>query len=492
LIFYLKDDYSSYFRIILYLNGQKIEYKGVRYNNYDTMEITREEFVFCILLLLGGIFSGCVTPTSSPPTCGNGIIDPGETCFNCPEDIGPCSGGRIMKMNKAYASSYPNELVNTLTMYDVIQMGADTSDSRALLVAVKQQKPDIVFYSYEFPWAYGPSADAKVPHPIEWEQINTHEDWFLHTDDTPGNPGSGTQRIPYKGGDYYLMNIAPGSGWIDAYKQILQWTTQPEQGAADGWHFDECKTKDQIKESAPTITKEIYQNWEYWVVNLMNEFRVAFPGKWVGPNCVPYAPFFDGINGVPGFNDVETEIFIHPTWKPFDENHPGYSEESCLEHMKFYQYYMDRGVRVRVTDGCYMTWYWKWVSDPVNNPSSPTTEDAIKIQNIFRLCLACFLLINSATYWNNSCFAFNKLREGSPDAPYYGYYGPEMDYDWGRPLTDFYAIRELFGPSGLYARDFTTGTVYANLSTEHSFTIEVDGENVVIPPRGAWFPSDVN
>jgi len=462
----------------------------VRYNILVAMKILQIGFIFSVLLLIGCVFSGCVTQQSQPPNCGNGVFDVGETCVNCPEDVGPCSGGRIMKMLKAYASSYPETLVNTLLTYDVIQMSADYYDSQALLVAVKQQKPEIIFYSYEFPWAYGPSADAPKSHPIEWAEIDTHEEWFLHTDDTLGNPGSGTQRIHFKAGDYYLMNIAPGSGWIDAYKQILQWTIEPEQGSADGWHFDVCMTKIQLKKDAPMITTEIYQNWEFWVVNLMNEFRIAFPNKRVGANCDPYAPYFDGINGIPGFNDVEAELFINPTWKPFDENHPGYSEEACLSHMNFYKYYMDRGVHVRVTDGCYMTWYWKWVTDPKNNPPYPTPEEATKIHNIFRLSLACFLLINSATYWNNSCFSFNKLREGTPETPYYGYYGTEMDYDWGTPLGDFYAIKGLFEPTGLYARDFTNGTVYANISTEHSFTIKVNGQEVVIPPRGAWFPGD--
>ena len=32
----------------------------------------------------------CKWVTNKPPLCGNGIIDLGETCENCPEDVRVC------------------------------------------------------------------------------------------------------------------------------------------------------------------------------------------------------------------------------------------------------------------------------------------------------------------------------------------------------------------------------------------------------------------
>lgn len=42
---------------------------------------------FFIATVITVSFSGCVTV---PATCGNGMIDPGETCVNCPYDVGMC------------------------------------------------------------------------------------------------------------------------------------------------------------------------------------------------------------------------------------------------------------------------------------------------------------------------------------------------------------------------------------------------------------------
>jgi hypothetical protein len=409
----------------------------------------------------------------------------GKTSSNYPDDVW-LSSGKIQKMNKAYIGNYHSieDIVANLTCYDVITMSDDTADAQSTMVKIRQTGWTGTYLSYEYPWGYGPSADAETPHPVEWAEINTYEQWFLHTDDG-AIPGSGTQRISLSGSDYFLMNIAPGSGWITAFKQILQWTTLPENGAADGWHFDCCMAKEELRNEAPSITNEIYNNWEYWVLNMLHDFQTTFPHKLVSPNISNYKPYVDGIRGQPGVTAIQTELFIHPTWQPYDYNNPGYSEETCLEHMNFVKKYSELGVRIRVTDGCYMTYFWQ-------DHTTPTKDEATKIHNIFRLSLACFLLVNSLTYWNRSCFAFNKLRE----TPYNGYYGPEMDYNWGTPRNDFYAVPGTNGEKGLYARDFANSpqfgnyTIYANIDTSHSFTVKINGQKVTIPPRGAWFPSD--
>ena len=106
-----------------------------------------------------------------------------------------------------------------------------------------------------------------------------------------------------------------------------------------------------------------------------------------------------------------------------------------------------------------------------NIPQNPSASDIEQTHKVMLYCLSGFLM----GYSGKANFGFQFLH-----SDYTGQrsYWEEMDAPIGTPVGAKYNIQ-----GSLWARDFTNGKAYINISDNTSYTVSVEGTNYTIPPR---------
>jgi hypothetical protein len=276
----------------------------------------------------------------------------------------------------------------------------------------------------------------------DYSYITQHEDWFFH--DING------KRIRYSlYGGPYLMN--PDSAWSNYYAQkilkYLQTYTIFDGIFSDDTTLDLQEIGIDFNVPLSQFKPGILANYPTDMYNHIKNLQTTIGTKKIMPNSWLYTQICEDITHIHCW-----ESFVHGR-NMHDITENGYNEDYILLAIDKLHEQAEKGNIISVLCG---------TEHPNSNP-----ELAHKIM---KFTLACFMF--AVEDLSKSYYAWDFMGDDTNK----GYY-PEMDYEFGKPLGDYYHVE-----GSIYARNFQNGTVVANLSP-YSDTFTIEGKSYTIEGR---------
>jgi hypothetical protein len=351
---------------------------------------------------------------------------------------------RIKKLSISYHSTI-NQPVNQQFLaqhFDLISCGKSVSNAAA---NIKTLNPNIIILGYY-------CAITMHTHYSDWNYVNQYEDWFVH--DTNGN------RIRASSHGGYLMNPAPNltpnapyHSWSDYYaqksQQFLQNYPQYDGIFVDNVALDLAEAGYSWTVPYTEFPQNILSNWGIWTIGHIQNLQTTIGNNKVMPNAWKWTQFCNNITGMHFW-----EGFIHG--RSHDVTQPGYGEWYTLYAIDTLHAQAEKGKIIAALSGT------------KNANSNPTLAHQYML-----FTLACFLF--AVEDLNKSYYGWNFFDDDAS----HGWY-PEMDYEFGNPVGDYYQIQ-----GSVYARHFENATVVANISPSTTYTITINGESYTIGSRTA-------
>jgi len=341
---------------------------------------------------------------------------------------------RIGKHLIAYGSEkgFSDETVNFITShFDVLDCsfypGAVSSFER-----LKTKNPSLIILVYRGVMVMRPYYD-------DWEEVNSHEDWFLH--DINGN------RLVHSYWGWYAMDVGNVGwrshyanwvkNWLDNYTidgifadDVWEWTN---------WHYGVWNVP------AEYISKEIGERWHNDMLEMIRFVKATIGKKLLIVNTPNRSDYVDACDG------KMEENFVHPSWWDLDEFHDDpINWKGRVESLKSIsqsgKYFLAQGGTII--------------------PENPTESDLQEVHNMMLYCFASYLLgVNG----EKATFGFNNIYSEDGSRGYY----TEFDVSLGSPVNEYYSIDSVI--DSVYARDFTDGKVLVN-PTQSIHTVDLDGQ----------------
>jgi len=338
--------------------------------------------------------------------------------------------GMAIKFVVAYSltTSAPESLVQHVAQFDLVII--DFS-SCGLASRIKAINPKAIVIAYS-------SIMSMHTSYSDWNEVNSHEDWFLH--DVNGN------RIRAVNGfnGWYGMDVG-NLGWREHFanrlKALLE--TYPDldgmfaDNAWDGFAYGVWNVP---KEQLPA---DIGSRWHNDMLGMISYVKGTIGSKLFIVNTSNDDDYVDACDG------KMWEGWVHASWYSFDQFISEYYwkpyVDDSLEHVS------RRGKYYLALSGTKI-------------PQDPTESDREKTRAIMMYCFCSYLLGVNGT---KATFGFNFIDSNDGSLGYY----PEFDEAraLGSPTGYFYQ----FG--SVYARDFNNGKVLVNPGTS-SLTVDLGGE----------------
>lgn len=402
-----------------------------------------------ILSISVAVFSGCI----GNKWCYNCGIDNGDTPFpfnnecpavegwyDTPQNCGNNTEGKAQKYLCfiGYHALYDTAVqLYVATHFDAVSCefgdGAQIDNMHAI-------NPNIKFYGYY-------SASDERTDYSDWEEVNTHESWFMHA-----NEAHGGVRITWTSGNLVGYYMNPASGWADYYANRCAarlnanteyysihadnaWT---DWGPMGGWPASTCNFPDLADWNQTEVLAR-----HTGMVDLLTKTRNTI-GK----------PF---ISNDWKSTDAGNASDMH-MWENFMHGHindlysPGYTTGGWNNGLLAIDY-MERKLESSATRVV--------ISGTGGYPDTPTQQDKDRLHQLQVFTLCCFLftvksISNSYYTWATNSYG------GDPSLSYFD----EMNYKFGNPVDSYHQINGY-----LYARTFDDKIVYANLSPDTSYTV---------------------
>jgi len=296
---------------------------------------------------------------------------------------------------------------------------------------IKALKTDIIVLCYK-------DIMGMHSHYDDWEEVNTHEDWFIH--DINGN------RLVNKFWGWYCMDVG-NQGWRNHYaawvKSMLDRYPMVDGVFADdvwntffagsGWNPWTVPIED--------VPIEIRDRWHVDMVGMISFVKSTIGSKLLIVNTSNNDDYVDACDG------KMEEGFVHPSRYTLDEFHDDYIDwkgkvDSLKEISQSGKYYLAQSGTVI--------------------PENPTEAELDKVHEMMIYCFGSYLLgVNG----EKTTFGFNNIysQDGSR-----GYYS-EFDVSLGSPINEYYST------GSVYARDFGEGKILVNPTTS-PYTVNLDAE----------------
>ena len=334
---------------------------------------------------------------------------------------------RIRKHIVVYVGWWTNEYTDFIASnFDLVITGFDRA---SMIGRAKELSPNITILGYRDIMGILPSFD-------DWEEVNSHEDWFLH--DVNGN------RLINKKWGWYAMDVG-NTGWRNHYanyvKDKLDNSLFDGVFADDTWNsFPAGSGYNPWTVPIEDVPVEIKNRWHGDMLEMIRFVKESIGEKLLIVNTRNDGDYIDACDG-----KMEEE-FVHPHWYALDEYHDDYINwgrkvESLKNISQRGKYYIAQSGTII--------------------PENPTESDLDKVRDMTIYCLSSYLLGVSG---GNATFGFS--NNYSIDG--YVYY-PEFDVSLGSPVNEYYLI------GSVYARDFADGKVLVN-PTSLSSVVYLDGE----------------
>lgn len=335
---------------------------------------------------------------------------------------------KILCTPYGFSSGFKDWQINyAVSNYDVIDMQwFDYPSVKNSILKLKQQKPDLVILVY----ISAPSASPAITTYINWTEVNTHEEWFLH--DIDGN----RLQIEWDSG-WYCMDIAN----LEWRKYLGDWcyeTLYVKCPQIDGIFVDNAWgqfSRNVWTVPREKIPKEYDYPWHADMKGLLQYLKTRIGNKLLIPNTQDNTDYIDVSDG------KMAEGFVHYPWwdvNYFDEtfNYP--------EKMAKFKSVIDRGKYFLALDG---------------SSNIQSSEDA---KRVFYYSFCSFLLLTE----EKASFMFTTWDDFKDP---YGLLPLANDAELlGPAIGDYYALTYSL------ARDFEDGRVIVNY-TPYNATINLGG-----------------
>ena len=330
---------------------------------------------------------------------------------------------RIRKHLVAYVGGFTNEDADFIVSnFDMLITIFETAST---IGRIKELNHNITILGYR---------DIIAMHSYyeDWEEVDSHEDWFLH--DINGN------RLVHNYWGWYAMDVG-NTGWRSHYANYVK--DKLDSFPFDGVFADDTWRRfpnDRWTVAPSDIPAEIGQRWyndmigmiQYVKSVLGSNLLILNTDDWTGE----YLKYADG---------MMFEGFIHASWWELD--YFGWDGFNPLNHVDTLANLSSMGKYFLADSGAKI-------------PDNPTQDDLDKTHKVVLYCFASFLLgVNG----ERASFAFNNIKSKDGSRGYYY----EFDVSLGSPVNQYYS----FG--SVYVRDFTYGKVLVN-PTSSSWTVDLD------------------
>lgn len=299
---------------------------------------------------------------------------------------------------------------------------------------IKAINPNVILLGYR-------NIMAMHPHYEDWEEVNAHEEWFLH--DINGN------RLINKKYGWYAMDVG-STGWQNHYANFVK-AKLDMYPVVDGLFADDVWEWTKYQNMAWTVEPslvppEIQYRWHNDMVRMIQYVKSILGSKLVIINTNEltgdYLKYVDG---------MMFENFIHGCTEGLDE----FSADP-ISHVKQLINLSSTGKYFLAHSGAKI-------------PQNHTQDDLEKAHKVMLYSFCSYLLgLNGPL----ASFGWNTIKSEDGSRGYYA----EMDYDIGFPLGNYY-IKD-----GLYMRDFERVRVLVNFSAEARSTV-VEGKTYTLEPR---------
>jgi len=305
---------------------------------------------------------------------------------------------------------------------------------------IKLINPRVVLLAYK---------DIMAVHTTDpaWDEVNAHEDWFLH--DVNGN------RLIHKVYGWYAMDVG-NHGWRDHFANYVKAKLDKYPSidgifADDVWEWYDYRNEE-FTVDASLVPKEIQQRWHNDMVGMIQYVKGVLANKllmlnsddWSGD----YLRYADG---------MVFEGFVHASWWALD--YFGWAGFDPLSHVDILRALSSTGKYILAWSGARI-------------PDNPTQTDLEKAHKLMLYCLGSALLGANSSNVFFGWVTLHTALDGSR-----GYY-QEMDCYIGAPKGKY------FVKDGLYIRDFEYGWVLVNFSTDTRSTV-IEGKTYTLEPRSA-------
>lgn len=295
--------------------------------------------------------------------------------------------------------------------------------------------------------------------PVNWQEINTHDDWFVH--DKNGCRISCSEYPTSR-----LMNVG-NAGWQNFYAthQCLGQVTG-NNSVYDGVLIDDCNYNfgsyhyvsypSLVPVSHTDFKDDVNKNWNGWMEQHLTNIRKIIPtNKLLLGNSINI-PLYQKLGA------GEWEGFAHASWETYNDN--GRDPSSIQKAINFLHTQAALGNIIAVNSGCADA-YWH-----------PT-----EAKQWMLFCYACFSFAVKDP--NKAYFSWQSYQNNSIN----GYY-PEMDIVLGQPLDEYILILD---DGQVCARNFSNYYVIANINPlgtgNATFTLPYNRLQYTLPPRQALF-----
>jgi hypothetical protein len=321
--------------------------------------------------------------------------------------------------------------------YDVIVFNCYEYAATYPLVAsgvarLKQLKPDLVILMY----ISAISASPTLTWYMNWSEVNSHENWFLH--DIYGN----RLQISWSSGWY---GIDPANAAWRAYLGDYCYRKMSEIPGIDGVFIDNVwwqGFKDLWTVPRADLPSNYGLTWYADMKGLLAYIKSRIGTKLVIPNTIDTADFVDVSDGMMAEGFVHYEDWDVNTFGPF--GYP-YQDLTYPQQLARFKSVLDRGK------------YFLAIDSASNIPSQADAE------RVFYYCFCSILLITNEkasfmfTTWNylgSDSFGLLELTKNAEPL--------------GQPTGDYYSL------TNCLARDFENGRVIVNYNP-YSTTINLGG-----------------
>lgn len=338
--------------------------------------------------------------------------------------LGTITEKPVGKLLVAYGVDSPmsQDLVVHMAKFDMVDTGFEVGPD---VEKIKALNPAVKIIGYKDAIAMDPMMD-------DWDEVNAHEDWFLH--DLNGN----RLQLNVSNG-WYCMDIS-NQGWRQHYADYVK-------GKIDLYGFDGVFADDvwtHLFRGSWTVSPEVVPDWNYevnqytyWQIN-MREFLSYIKNR-IGNKLLIYN----------GPSDIYLNVSDGKMKEDFVFSHPASDDIMNL-------------AAVSATAEYYL-------ASPYTYPSIEDTYEK------FLYAFCCFLVGRNGS---NAYFSWINIYAQSQ-----GYY-PEMDFDFGNPIGGYYLVE-----GALYGRDFVHAKVLVNLSETETYTLEIGGNSYTLNPKSGLIVS---
>jgi len=294
---------------------------------------------------------------------------------------------------------------------------------------IKELNTDIKIYVYL-------AASAIQDYDVYWDEVNVHDDWFLH--DTFGN------RIKQSDYGWYAMDVGK-QGWQEFYANQAMHLLETYP-SLDGVMADEAMQYFYSYEDFWTISNNYIPNS---IKDRWHDDMAEFLQHFCSVIDKPILPNTQGIEYAEITGGIIWEGFLHAPWDELDD--PGYNEDEALGQIHDLAELTGQG------------YYYCAVSN-AKISDNPTSDEIEQAHELMQYCFCGFLLgVNGP----NAVFGWGEIDANDNSKGYY----PEMDTEIGNPKTDYYHVE-----GSLYGRDFENASIFVNFSDDNkSYSITIEG-----------------